>query len=127
MENNDEKYFSDEDIIVLQAEDGKEEEYYRIADVDYGDAEYAILKPVEQGDLYDDEVFIFEQVIDENQEIFFNVVEDRDLAEAVLNEYYNLLEEEDDVDGECLCDGDCDCCKDDREGHCKGCDKYKED
>lgn len=122
----DDRVYSDDDVVVLQGEDGKEVEFVVIADLDYGDSEYCILQPVELGDMDDCEVLIFELVKDENGADIYQPVEDRDLAQEVLDEFYRLVEEsEEEEDGcgcncsscghscscgdDCECDDDCDC------------------
>lgn len=112
--------FLEENTVVLKGEDGEEIELVSIADVDYGDAEYSIMQPLELGDLGDDEVIIFEIERDEEGNCSYVPVEDMDLAQEVLDEFYRQCDEQlEDEECDCEeCDG-CDC--GDCDGNCDGC------
>ena len=56
MQDND--YELDEEVIVLENEDGEEVKFQHIATIDYQDEWYIFLQPVELGDLEEDEVLI---------------------------------------------------------------------
>lgn len=113
---DDEIEFVDEpEIVVLKGSDGCEEELLLLAEIDYGDAVYAILQPSDLKDMEDDEVFVFEVEEAENGERNYRPVEDKELAQSVMDDYNDLrmgcgcdCEE---------CDGNCDDCE------CEGCDE----
>jgi uncharacterized protein YrzB (UPF0473 family) len=104
-ENENENVFSDEDLIVLKDEDGKEIEFVQIATIDYEGEWYAFLQPTELGDLEDDEMILFKIETDEEGEDFFVPVEDEDLTNKVYEEYVKEYEAETEY-----CDGDCSMC-----------------
>ena len=104
----DENMLADEDLIVLQDEDGKEIEFVQIATLDYENEWYAFLQPTELGEMKDDEMLLFKIESDENGDDYFVPVEDKDVTEALYNEYLKeyALENPD----ESFCDGDCGMC-----------------
>lgn len=113
---DDEIEFVDEpEIVVLKGSDGREEELLLLAEIDYGDAVYAILQPSDLKDMEDDEVFVFEIEEAENGDRNYRPVEDKELAQSVMDDY-NELRMGCDCDCE-DCDGNCE----DRE--CEGCDE----
>lgn len=113
---DDEIEFVDEpEIVVLKGSDGREEELLLLAEIDYGDAVYAILQPSELKDMEDDEVFVFEIEEAENGDRNYRPVEDKELAQSVMDDY-NELRMGCDCDCE-DCDGNCEDCE------CEGCDE----
>ena len=111
-ERENESMLADEDIIVLQDEDGKEIEFVQIATLDYNDEWYAFLQPTELGDMEEDEMLLFKIEADENGDDFFVPVEDKDITEALYNEYlkeYALENEEEFCDGACSMCSKADC------------------
>lgn len=95
----------DEDVVMLQDEEGHEIPFYHIATLESNGKEYACLQ---QADDEDPIVEIFElQEVEENGEPFYNFLPiDDDLYEAL----YKQLEEEVAAMGEDDCDDpDCDC------------------
>lgn len=112
------EFIDDDEIVVLKGEDGKQIELLNIAEIDYGDAVYAILQPNELGELEEDEVFVFEIEENEKGERNYVPVEDKELAQSVIDDYIELR------DG-CGCD-DCDCedcdCEDCEDCDCEGSD-----
>ena len=113
---DDEIEFVDEpEIVVLKGSDGREEELLLLAEIDYGDAVYAILQPSDLKDMEDDEVFVFEIEEAENGDRNYRPVEDKELAESVMDDY-NELRMGCDCDCE-DCDGNCEDCE------CEGCDE----
>ena len=104
----DESMLADEDIIVLQDEDGKEIEFVQIATLDYKDEWYAFLQPTELGDMAEDEMLLFKLESDENGDDYFVPVEDKEITEALYNEYLKeyALENPDEE----FCDGACSMC-----------------
>lgn len=113
---DDEIEFVDEpEIVVLKGSDGREEELLLLAEIDYGDAVYAILQPSDLKDMEDDEVFVFEIEETENGDRNYRPVEDKELAQSVMDDY-NELRMGCDCDCE-DCDGNCEDCE------CEGCDE----
>ena len=113
---DDEIEFVDEpEIVVLKGSDGREEELLLLAEIDYGDAVYAILQPSDLKDMEDDEVFVFEIEEAENGDRNYRPVEDKELAQSVMDDY-NELRMGCDFDCE-DCDGNCEDCE------CEGCDE----
>ncbi len=95
----------DEDVVMLEDEDGNQIPFYHIATLDRDGKEYACLQ---QADDEDPIVEIFElQEVEEGEEVYYNFLPiDDDLYEAL----YKQLEEEvaEASDDECD-DDDCDC------------------
>ena len=113
---DDEIEFVDEpEIVVLKGSDGREEELLLLAEIDYGDAVYAILQPSDLKDMEDDEVFVFEIEEAEHGDRNYRPVEDKELAQSVMDDY-NELRMGCDCDCE-DCDGNCEDCE------CEGCDE----
>lgn len=111
-EQEQEMKFSDEDLIVLQDEDGKEIEFVHIATIDYQDEWYAFLQPVELEGMEEDEMIIFKLQEDEEGNDMFVPVDDEELMNAVYDEYVKEAGCEcdcEDCDGECDHDHDCHC------------------
>lgn len=113
---DDEIEFVDEpEIVVLKGSDGREEELLLLAEIDYGDAVYAILQPSDLKDMEDDEVFVFEIEEAENGDRNYRPVEDKELAQSVMDDYNELRM---DCGCDCEdCDGNCEDCE------CEGCDE----
>lgn len=113
---DDEIEFVDEpEIVVLKGSDGREEELLLLAEIDYGDAVYAILQPSDLKDMEDDEVFVFEIEEAENGDRNYRPVEDKELAQSVMDDYNELR-----MGCDCDCedyDGNCEDCE------CEGCDE----
>lgn len=85
-----------DEIIVLQDEDGKEIEFNHIATLDYNDEWYIYLQPVELEDgMEDDEMFIFKIEEDKDGNDLFNPVEDEDLLQKLYEEYLKECDLED--------------------------------
>lgn len=103
------EFIDDDEIVVLKGEDGEQIELLVIAEIDYGDAVYAILQPNDLEGLDEDEVFVFEIEENEKGERNYLPVEDKEFAQQVIDDYIELR------DG-CDCDG-CDC------EDCEGCDE----
>lgn len=106
------EFIDDDETVILKGEDGKETEFVIIAEIDYGEAVYAILQPSELGDMSEDEVFVFEIEENEGGERNYLPVEDKEFAQTVIDDYIELR------DG---CGCDCDECDGDCE-ECEGCD-----
>jgi len=107
-EKENESMLSDEDYIVLKDEDGEEIEFVVIATLDYKDEWYAFLQPTELGDMSEDEMLLFKMENDENDEQFFVPVEDKEITDALYNEYLKEYAAENGEDE--FCDGACDMC-----------------
>ena len=104
----DENMLADEDLIVLQDEDGKEIEFVQIATLDYENEWYAFLQPTELGEMKDDEMLLFKIETDENDQDYFVPVEDKTITDALYQEYLKeyALENPDEE----FCDGACSMC-----------------
>lgn len=95
----------DEDVVMLEDEDGNEIPFYHIATLEKDGKEYACLQ---QADDEDPIVEIFElQEVEEGEEVYYNFLPiDDDLYDAL----YKQLEEEVKAMSEDECDDpDCDC------------------
>ncbi len=95
----------DEDVVMLEDEDGNEIPFYHIATLEKDGKEYACLQ---QADDEDPIVEIFElQEVEEGEEVYYNFLPiDDDLYDAL----YKQLEEEVEAMSEDECDDpDCDC------------------
>lgn len=81
----------EDEIITLTYEDGIEEDFFNIAELDYKGKWYIYLQPVEmKGEFEEDEVLIYEMSEDEESEEIFTPVED----EKLLNELIDMLNKE---------------------------------
>lgn len=78
--------------IVLYNENDEEIEFEQIAVVTLDGNVYAILKPVDDDMLADDEALVFciEEIDDED---VLSIVEDDAIVDEVFEEYYNMLRE----------------------------------
>lgn len=83
---------NEENIILFDAENN-ECEFEQIALIPYGDRAYAILKPVGMEGIGEDEAFVFE-ITEDDGDYAIDLVEDDNIADAVFEEYYKLLDEE---------------------------------
>ncbi|NLL56128.1 MAG: DUF1292 domain-containing protein [Clostridiales bacterium] len=81
----------EDEIITLTFDDGSQEEFYNIAELDYKDKWYIYLQPVRAtDDIEEDEVLIYEMAFDEDgQEVFLPVTDD-----DLLNDLVEMLNEE---------------------------------
>jgi uncharacterized protein YrzB (UPF0473 family) len=89
--------FYEEDIITLTDEEGKEVDFYVVADLDYKGKLYSIVQPVEElEELESDEVLIFEVDHDpkNDEDAIFTLVEDEKLLQEIFDEYIKVSEEE---------------------------------
>ena len=95
----------DEDVVMLEDEDGHEIPFYHIATLESNGKEYACLQ---QADDEDPIVEIFElQEVEEGGELYYNFLPiDDDLYDAL---YKQLIEEVAAMDGDDCDDPDCDC------------------
>lgn len=100
---NEEEF--DDEIVELIDDEGKTEQFYHIATIDYKDDWYVFFSPVEETEeVSGDEVVIFKLGTDEEGGDVFLPIEDEKVLNAVYDEYVKMMEEED-----CGCDDDCDC------------------
>ena len=104
----DENMLADEDLIVLKDEDGKEIEFIQIATLDYENEWYAFLQPTELGDMSEDEMLLFKIETGEDGDDFFVPVEDKEITDALYQEY--LKEYAAENPDEEFCDGACSMC-----------------
>ena len=112
----------EDEIIVLQNDEGEEVEFRQIATFDYNNDWYIFLQPVELGDLEEDQVLVFRIDADEEGNDIFEPIEDETLLDALEQEYLKLVDEEDPC-ANCAdesCEG---CvCADCEEESCKDCE-----
>lgn len=112
----------DDEVIVLQNDEGEEVEFRQIATFDYNNDWYIFLQPVELGDLEEDQVLVFRIDADEEGNDIFEPIEDETLLDALEQEYLKLVDEEDPC-ANCAdesCEG---CvCADCEEESCKDCE-----
>lgn len=112
----------DDEVIVLQNDEGEEVEFRQIATFDYNNDWYIFLQPVELGDLEEDQVLVFRIDADEEGNDIFEPIEDETLLDALEQEYLKLVDEEDPCANcaEESCEG---CvCADCEEESCKDCE-----
>lgn len=107
MKMNDDKYEVEiqkylNENIVLYNEDNEPFEFEKVAIITLDDQTedhmlYHVLKPVSQmGDISEDEVLIFgyEDNLDSDDEGIYYIVEDEQIANDVMETFYRILEEE---------------------------------
>lgn len=82
--------------IYMYNDKGEQIEFDQIAVIPYGEDElYCILKPITKvPGIKDDEAIVFKVEEDENGEGFLKVEEKEEVAIAIFDQYYNLIEEE---------------------------------
>lgn len=82
--------------IYMFNDKGEQIEFDQIAVIPYGDDElYCILKPITKvPGIKDDEAVVFKVEQDENGEGYLKVEDREDVAIAIFDQYYNLLDEE---------------------------------
>lgn len=87
--------YDDDDIITLTGADGEEIDFVEIAGIAYEGNFYAILQPVEliEG-MDDDEALVFKVSRGYDGEDKFDIELDDAIIEAVFDEYYRLLDEQ---------------------------------
>ena len=87
-ENND-------DVITLTSSNGEDIDFVEIAGISYKDNFYAILQPVEllEG-MGDDEALVFKMTKISDDQSSYTIELDDDIIDAVFEEYYRLLDEE---------------------------------
>jgi uncharacterized protein YrzB (UPF0473 family) len=120
-EGGSEKNMSeDEDIVVLQDEEGNDSKFYHIMTFDFENSFYVALTPETEVDgIKNGEVLLLEIVEDEDGDDCYVPIEDEKKLDRVWEEFERLYneEEDDDADGEgCGCEG---CC-------CEGCEADEE-
>lgn len=81
--------------IVMYDENDKEVEFEQIAIIPFNDKIYALLHPLNVDTLDEDEAIVFsvEEIDDEDAIV---LVEDMNVVNAVFDEYYRLLKEQED-------------------------------
>ena len=86
MDENDE-------IVTLTFDDGSQEEFYVMAELDYEGKWYSYLVPVDPDDDFDDdEVLVYEIAEGENGEEIFLPIEDDDLLDKLVDMLNSELE-----------------------------------
>lgn len=98
------------EVVELTDDDGMIQKFFYLATIKYGDSEYAVLEKCDPEDgEYDDfsvgEIYVFKfdgDETDENGESAVTEVQDEELREAILEAYYEGLEdyEEDESAGD---------------------------
>jgi len=81
--------------IYMHNDKGDQIEFDQVAVIPYGENDlYCILKPITKvPGIKDDEAVVFKVDQDENGEGYLKVEENEEIAIAVFDQYYNLLEE----------------------------------
>ncbi len=82
--------------IYMTDNNGRRLQFDQIAVIPYGeDALYCILKPISKIEgINDDEAIVFRVDEDDNGEAVLNLEENEEIAIAVFDQYYSLVEEE---------------------------------
>lgn len=84
-----------DEIVTLTYDDGSQEDFYSLAELDYQGKWYIYLQPVEpEEDFDEDEVLIYELAQDEKGEEIFLPVEDEELLNALIEELNDAIEED---------------------------------
>jgi len=84
-----------DEIVTLTYDDGSQEDFYSLAELDYKDKWYIYLQPVEPDEEFeDDEVLIYEVANDENGDEVFLPVEDDALVNELIDELNDAIEAE---------------------------------
>lgn len=81
--------------IYMQNDKGEQIEFDQVAVIPYGEEDlYCILKPITKiAGIKDDEAVVFKVEQDEEGNGFLRVEDKEEIAIAVFDQYYNLLEE----------------------------------
>lgn len=81
--------------IYMYDENGRQLQFEQVAVIPYGDDDlYAILKPITKLDgIADDEAIVFKVEEDDKGEAVLRVEDKEEIAIAIFDQYYNLLEE----------------------------------
>ncbi|MCD8205365.1 MAG: DUF1292 domain-containing protein [Clostridia bacterium] len=91
------EFYDDEegtDVITLISDDGEEIEFYELAQIEHEGKIYSIMRPVDPfEDMGDDDVIVFRMDSD-GDDIVLNVETDDEIADAVIDEYNELYDEE---------------------------------
>ena len=91
--NNETILDDEEEIITMTYEDGSEEDFELLAELDYEDKWYAYVRPVQPDeDFADDEVLVLEIADDENGEEIYLPVTDDKLLDALIDMFNRELE-----------------------------------
>ncbi|HOO22314.1 MAG TPA: DUF1292 domain-containing protein [Clostridia bacterium] len=81
----------EDEIVTLTYDDGSQEDFYDIAELDYEGKWYIYLQPVEPSDEFaEDEVIVYEIAEDDSGEEIFLPVED----DALMQKLVDMLNEE---------------------------------
>ena len=96
---------TDEDVIMLEDEEGNQYPYYHVATIDYDGKEYACLQ--EADDVDDPAIEFFElEEVEQDGEFYYNLLPvDEELYDVLEQKLADLVNEQSD---ECD-DPDCDC------------------
>jgi hypothetical protein len=85
----------DERIIELTDDEGGKERFIFLTAIEHGGRQFAVMTPEEAEDEDEEAIVILEMLDSENGEDMELVsVDDDELAEAVFNEYMEMLDEE---------------------------------
>lgn len=98
MQSEIDKLFDENnnDNIVLYDENDKPMEFAQIAVIPLDEDLYVILKPVGKIEgVADDEAIVFVLKEDDNEEEYLAVCDDFKIVDQVFEEYYKLVEEQD--------------------------------
>ena len=94
MSDNDKTMIDENDeLVTLTYDDGSQEDFFNLAELDYEGKWYAYLVPVEPDeDFNEDEVLVYEIAEGENGEEIFLPVEDDDLLDKLVEMLNNEIE-----------------------------------
>ena len=86
----------DDEIVTLTFDDGSQEEFFVMAELDYEGKWYSYLVPVDPDeDFADDEVLVYEIGEGDDGEEVFLPIEDDDLLDKLVEMLNNELEKDD--------------------------------
>lgn len=91
----------DERIIELEDDEGGKERFIFITTIEHEGRQFAIMTPEEEENEEEEAIVILELLgSEDSEEMELVSVEDDSLAEAVFEKYMEMVEEEDEEDGE---------------------------
>lgn len=110
-----------EDVVVLEDEDGNEISYHYITTLEHEGKEYVYLQPADGEDADTLEVYELQSVTEGDQEYDNLLPVDESLYSVLYEKLMKAIEED---DCNCDCGDDDDCCCDHEHGECH-CDQHK--
>jgi hypothetical protein len=90
----------DERIIELTDDEGGKERFIFLTSMEHDGRQFAVMTPEEPGENEDEEAIVILEMLDseDGEEMELVSVDDDDLAEAVFNEYMEMMDEDEDED-----------------------------